>query len=196
MRKTMLGVLALSLVGFAAAARADGPVPPVYVGPVVIGGVEAEQMIRVLAHERHRRYRAGDPLDFLYPSPVPPSLAPGMPPLYVNGTLIVGREAEQMLTRLSRMRHQGRYRAGMSLAWLGLGVPMVVAPPPLMVPVAPVPMPVAAPPMPVAPVVMMAPPVAPVVVMAPPFNAAKPQTVSVLSGCAPTTTLPKVAAVA
>lgn len=164
MRKTMLGLAALLAVGLTSTvARANGPVPPVMVGPVVIVGVEAEKMINELAHHRHARYRAGRSLDFLYQNPVQPALSPGIPPVYVQNVLIVGHEAEEMIDRLSHMRHRGHWRAGMPLDWLGIAnaMPMPVQmPSPVMVPVAPV---MAAPVMPPPPMPMVMP--APVVVV-------------------------------
>lgn len=136
MRNTMMWAAALVLITLTTAARAEGPVPPVMVGPVAITGREAEEMIQVLARHRHARYRAGDSLDWLMPSAVQPTPTPGMPPVVVNGVVVVGREAEAMIGKLSRMRHHGRYRAGMSLDWLGIATPM-------MMPVAPMPLPVA-----------------------------------------------------
>ena len=152
MRTRMLGLAVLLSLGLAAPARAEEAVPPVLVGPVVITGVEAEKMINELSHHRHERYRAGRSLDWLYASPVQPTLAPGIPPVFVNGVLIVGFEAEEMIDRLSHLRRHGHWRAGMPLDWLGIPSAM---PRPVMVPVAPMPM--APPPMPM-PMVMMAPP--------------------------------------
>ena len=168
MRKTMLWAAAMALVGLSSAARADGPVPPVMVGPVVIQGFEAEEMVDVLAHHRHHHYRAGDEMSWLIPSAPQGTLSPYMPAVSVNGVFITGREAEDMISKLSRMRHHGRYRAGMSLDWLGIPTAMVPMPPPMpVVMMVPPPMPVvmvAPPPMPVvmvpqAPVMMAAPPV-------------------------------------
>ena len=105
--------------------------PPVLVGSAVIGGSEAEAMINVLAHHRRQRYRAGDPLDWLYPTAVPPTPVPGMPPVVVNGVVVVGHEAEAMIDKFSRMRRHGHYRAGMPLDWLGFASAM-----PAMAPVA------------------------------------------------------------
>ncbi|MGC4113146.1 MAG: hypothetical protein QM765_00395 [Myxococcales bacterium] len=170
MRKTMLGLAALVAVGLTAtAARADGMVPPVMVGPVVITGSEAEKMINELSHHRHAHYRAGRSLDFLYQSPVQPALTPGIPPVYVNNVLIVGHEAEEMIDRLSHLRHHGHWRAGMPLDWLGIAnaMPMPVPvqmPAPVMVPVAPMPMAAPMPPPPMPPMPMVVTP-APVVVI-------------------------------
>ncbi|MBI5542250.1 MAG: hypothetical protein HY901_00050 [Deltaproteobacteria bacterium] len=161
MRRTTLWLAAVAAILLVAGeARAEGVVPPVMVGPVVIGGFEAEKMIHVLARHRDHHYRAGESLEWLVPSAIPPTPAPGVPPVVVNGVVIVGHEAEEMINKLSRMRHHGRYRAGRSLDWLGIpsAVPVLV----------PAPMPVVLAPVPVVPAPMVVAPVAPVVVMMPP----------------------------
>jgi hypothetical protein len=171
MRTTTVFAAAMALVFLSTAARADGPVPPVMVGQVVITDYEAEEMLDVLAHHHHHHYRAGEAVSWLVPSPIPPTLAPEMPSVMVNGVYITGREAEDMISKLSRMRHHGRYRAGMALDWLGIPTVLAYASAPLMVPLPPaIPMPVMMPPPPVfaqvvvpAPVMFVpAPPVAPV----------------------------------
>ncbi|HEY3447162.1 MAG TPA: hypothetical protein VGK67_12395 [Myxococcales bacterium] len=173
MRKTMLGLAALLAVGLTTTlAHANGPVPPVMVGPVVITGSEAEKMINELSHHRHEHYRAGRALDWLYQSPAQPALTPGIPPIYVNNVLIVGHEAEEMIDRLSHMRHHGHWRAGMPLDWLGIqsAMPMPM-PSPVMVPVAPMAMAPYPPPPPMP--MMVAAPAPVIIVNAPPPPAKK-----------------------